>query len=195
MNVGQKRAEKKKRELTLQQEKRLEEQEQLIREQKARIQELEAENRCLSESFDTISNAFFWKITKPARFTLDVMKWAAQPYVDKGILQKGLYSLRTNGPRVTWQKAMQKIYSGDNFAQAAKQALFTEEELAQQRKHRFSRKIKFSIVVPLYNTPETFLREMIESVQAQTYADWELCMADGSDAEHSDVERICREYA
>ena len=36
---------------------------------------------------------------------------------------------------------------------------------------------------------------MIESVHAQTYADWELCMADGSDAEHSDVERICREYA
>ena len=162
--------------------------------QQAQIDQLEAQNRYLSESFDTISNAFFWKITKPARFTLDVMKWAAQPYVDKGILRKGLYSLRTNGPRVTWQKAMQKIYSGDSFAQVAKQALFTEEELAQQRKHRFSKDVKFSIVVPLYNTPESFLREMIESVLAQTYADWELCMADGSDAQHADVQRICKEY-
>ena len=156
--------------------------------------EIEAQNRYLSESFDTISNSFFWKITKPARFTLDVMKWAAQPYVDKGILRKGLYSLRTNGPRVTWQKAMQKIYSGDSFAQVAKQALFTEEELARQRKHRFSKDVKFSIVVPLYNTPESFLREMIESVLAQTYADWELCMADGSNAQHADVQRICKEY-
>ena len=157
--------------------------------------EIEVQNRQLSESFDTISNAFFWKITKPARFILDVMKLAARPHAEKGLLRKGLYSLWTNGPCVMWQKAVQKIYSGDSFAQVAKQALFTEEELAQQRKHRFSRKIKFSIVVPLYNTPETFLREMIESVHAQTYADWELCMADGSNAEHSDVERICREYA
>ena len=51
--------------------------------------EIEEQNRYLSESFDTISNAFFWKITKPARFTLDVMKWAAQPYVGKCILRKG----------------------------------------------------------------------------------------------------------
>lgn len=36
---------------------------------------------------------------------------------------------------------------------------------------------------------------MIESVRAQTYADWELCMADGSDAKHGEVERVCREYA
>ena len=126
-----------------------------MREQQARIQELEAQNRKLtetaatqqthieqleaqnhyySESFNIISNAFFWKITKPARFTLDIMKWAARPHAEKGLVQKGLYSLRTNGPRVTWQKAMQKIYFGDSFAQVAKQALFTEEELAQQRK-------------------------------------------------------------
>ena len=72
--------------------------EQSIHEKEARIEQLEAQNRYLSESFDTISNSFFWKITKPARFTLDVMKWAAQPYVDKGILRKGLYSSRGRRP-------------------------------------------------------------------------------------------------
>ena len=36
---------------------------------------------------------------------------------------------------------------------------------------------------------------MIESVIAQTYGDWELCMADGSDEEHSYVGDICREYS
>ena len=158
------------------------------------IETLEAQNRYLGDSFDTITNAFFWKITKPARFTLDIMKWAARPHAEKGLVQKGLYSLRTNGLRVTWQKAMQKIYFGDSLAHIAKQTLFSEEELAQQRKHRFSQKVKFSIVVPLYNTPEHFLRAMIESVQAQTYAGWELCMADGSDAQHGEVTRICREY-
>ncbi len=37
-----------------------------------------------------------------------------------------------------------------------------------------------SIVVPVYNPPLEFLISMIESVQAQTYPHWELCLADGS---------------
>lgn len=37
-----------------------------------------------------------------------------------------------------------------------------------------------SIVVPLYNTPVKFYREMLQSVQAQTYENWQLCLADGS---------------
>jgi GT2 family glycosyltransferase len=43
-----------------------------------------------------------------------------------------------------------------------------------------------SIVVPLYCTNETFLREMIASVQAQSYENWELCLADASPAAGSD---------
>lgn len=54
--------------------------------------------------------------------------------------------------------------------------------------------IKFSILVPLYNTPVKFLNEMIESVQMQTYENWELCLADGSDSEHKYVEKICKKY-
>ena len=50
------------------------------------------------------------------------------------------------------------------------------------------------LVKPLYNTPEPFLRDMITSVLNQTYQNWELCLADGSDAEHGEVGRICREY-
>ena len=49
--------------------------------------------------------------------------------------------------------------------------------------------------MPLYNTPEGFLRDMIESDQKQTYSHWELCLADGSDDEHSDVGKIVKEYA
>lgn len=58
-----------------------------------------------------------------------------------------------------------------------------------------SMKISFSILVPLYNTPEKFLREMIDSVQNQTYKDWELCLADASDRKHTYVSEIVTEYA
>ena len=53
----------------------------------------------------------------------------------------------------------------------------------------FEKDVCFSIVVPLYNTPIPFLKEMISSVVAQTYPKWELCLADGSDGSHEDVEK------
>ena len=168
---------------------------QTILEQQAHIEQLEARNRYLEESFNIISNAFFWKITKPFRFTLDVLKWAVRPRAERGLIRKGLRSIRLYGLGVTWQKAKQRIYFSEPYTQVSKQSLFTEEELEEQRHRVFPQKIKFSVVVPLYNTPERFLRAMIESVQAQTYENWELCMADGSDSEHGGVEKICREYA
>ncbi len=42
--------------------------------QDAQIEQLRAHSRALQESFDTISNAFFWKMTKPARLILDSFK-------------------------------------------------------------------------------------------------------------------------
>ena len=55
-----------------------------------------------------------------------------------------------------------------------------EGELERQKSVVFEKPVKISIVVPLYQTPERFLREMIESVCSQTYGNWELCLADAS---------------
>ena len=55
--------------------------------------------------------------------------------------------------------------------------------------------VRFSVLTPLYNTPATFLEEMIRSVQAQTYPDWELCLADGSDAQHAEAGEICGRFS
>ena len=68
----------------------------------------------------------------------------------------------------------------------------SRQEKKRQKKAAFTEQPLFSIIVPLYNTPVRFLREMIRSVQGQTYAKWELCLADGSDDAHGYVGRICR---
>lgn len=68
-----------------------------------------------------------------------------------------------------------------------------EEELEAQRQTVFTVSPKFSIVVPLYNTEESLLREMIDSVRAQTYSNWELCLADGS-VDRTDREKIIASY-
>ena len=58
----------------------------------------------------------------------------------------------------------------------------TAEQIEKQKKQaeKWKDAPKISIVVPLFRTPETFQRAMIESVQAQTYGNWQLCLADGS---------------
>lgn len=70
----------------------------------------------------------------------------------------------------------------------------TESALAAQRRKKFKNSWKFSIAVPAYETPETFLREMIKSVQGQTYDNWELCIVNAS-PENDVMRRVLAEYS
>ena len=62
---------------------------------------------------------------------------------------------------------------------------FTEHKatigaLEKQRKIVFNSAPKFSIIVPLYNTPISFFNDMVESVKNQSYANWELLLVNAS---------------
>lgn len=52
--------------------------------------------------------------------------------------------------------------------------------LRKQKHASFAQNPKISIVIPLYATPLPYLKELLESVRAQSYANWQLCLADGS---------------
>ncbi len=62
-----------------------------------------------------------------------------------------------------------------------------EEERKRQSEKKFDYMPLFSIVVPLYRTPEKYLEELIESVKVQTYGKWELILSDGS-GDHSPLQ-------
>ena len=69
------------------------------------------------------------------------------------------------------------------------------EELAAIRADvaRLARRPLISVVMPVYNTPEPYLSEALDSVLAQLYPDWELCIADdASTAPH--VAPLLAEY-
>lgn len=69
-----------------------------------------------------------------------------------------------------------------------------DEELKQQRRVKFAYSPKISLIVATYNTADRHLKAMIESVLNQTYINWELCIADGSDS--NNVEKfICKHYS
>lgn len=67
------------------------------------------------------------------------------------------------------------------------------EELERQKKMVWKQPVTVSIAVPLYRTPEVYLREMIDSVLNQTYPHWELCLANGS-PEDETLRKVLAEY-
>lgn len=112
------------------------------------------------------------------------------------LIRKGVKSVLHDGVRATYRKTRGSLKQQENFKQFGKLVLTpSEERLEWERTVEFPRDVKFSILVPLYNTPIPYLTEMIDSVVAQTYPNWELCMADGSDSEHEEVGRKVMELA
>ncbi|MBR5422293.1 MAG: glycosyltransferase [Lachnospiraceae bacterium] len=67
-----------------------------------------------------------------------------------------------------------------------------QEELQKQRDVNFERRIRFSIIVPAYETAEVFLQDLILSVVEQSYTDWELIIADASESRR--VEYVVKSF-
>ena len=115
--------------------------------------------------------------------------------VNKLGIKKTYQYMRQNGVRKMIKKVIVKLLHLDTtqYNKWYRKAKLTKEQLQAQRDTKFAYGPLISFVVPLYQTPENYLREMIKSVQAQTYENWELCLADGSGAGKS-VEAVVREY-
>ena len=171
--------------------KELYEQEQeKYEELKKRYEELDIKyENALSEAslskanLDKIKSSPAWKATKPLRVVYFFVKRTKTAYVMYG----GIIGVTKKIVHKMHQKRVQKDYGSKSYP--------SEEVRKQQESEKFSKDITFSILVPLYNTPEKFLREMIDSVRTQTYQKWELCLADGSDTEHAYVREICEQLA
>lgn len=147
-----------------------------------RVAVLEAKNEELTFKLGRIKNNPLWKASAP--------------------LRKGMHFVIRQRDRLKNCGNLKGVVAKIKYKQIEHKAMeqfgtksFPDEERARkEREQVFERMVKISILVPLWNTPENFLREMIESVTAQTYQNWELCLADGSDGDHTYVETIVREY-
>ena len=144
---------------------------------------------------NSILNSRSWRITKPLRkFTAFLRRNRVLYSFAKGIL-----SLKRNGFVGTVKKIRannkRKKLLKNQSSSLTTGTLLSESERLSQESTVFQKSIKISIITPLYNTPEKFLIQMIDSVRSQTYPNWELCLADGSDKEYENVKHICNEYA
>ena len=101
--------------------------------------------------------------------------------LNKENVKKGFEYIRRNGVSRFWTLAKAKAFpAGKSYEEWYEEHCPTKEELMRQREVEFSVQPLISIVVPTYQTPIPFLKDMIDSVRKQSYEKWELCIADGS---------------
>ncbi len=148
-----------------------------------RLADARNEADSLQFQLDRIKNNPLWKASKPLRQT---MHWGLRNY--RRVRNLG-------GPKGIARKLRQKKIESEAKKLHGTASFPTPEQAAAQRDTKFERTVKISILVPLWNNQREFQIQMLESVMNQTYQNWELCLADGSDEEHSYIGEICREYA
>ncbi len=105
-------------------------------------------------------------------------------------IQKTVSYLKRNGIKSTMLAVTERL-------QRMKKEKYTfvpvsEEDLKKQRERVFENPVVFSVVVPVYHTPENFYKEMIESVLNQSYPHFELILADAG--KQQELKSIAESY-
>lgn len=109
-------------------------------------------------------------------------------------IQKGFRYLKHYGPKEFWIRLHERFEPEEVPYGPWYEAYVPDEAaLEKQRHHHFEYSPLISVAVPAYRTPEKFLAQMIDSLLAQTYGNWELCIANGS-PEDSAMKKVLEEY-
>lgn len=119
------------------------------------------------------------------------------------LFKKGIKILIENGPSVFVSKLKNK-FEGRNFNKLVNrqyqiwfQKNYPSRDILKdqkQKQSKFKSRPLISIITPVYNTPEKFLRECIESVIDQSYGNWELCLVDDASKDEK-VRQTMLQYA
>lgn len=113
-----------------------------------------------------------------------------RPYnIQKGFRYLKHYGLREFLVRLSERMEPEEVPYGPWFEKHKA----SREQLEKQRARKWDRTPLLSIVVPAYRTPEEFLEQMMDSLLAQSYENWELCIANGS-PEDDRMQKVLREY-
>lgn len=149
----------------------------------ARVADLESKCEELSWKLDRIKKNPLWKASRPVR---NVLHW---------IIRQRDRLRNCGGFRGAAAKIGYKKREREAMKQFGRESFPSGEQADLEREAVFPRMVKISILVPVWNNSREYQIQMLESVMNQTYSNWELCLADGSDEAHSYVEEVSREYA
>ncbi len=139
-----------------------------------KCKELEKQNSELQNELNITFSSHSWKATKPLRNATKLAKKCKS---------EGIGAVLT-----LVHKRIRKIPF--DFGISA-----DRNEIRLAKRYTFKTKAKISIITPLFNTPEGYLKELLESFKAQVYKNIEICLVDFSDKDNKTVEKLVRRYA
>ena len=134
----------------------------------------------LETTLNNVTGSTFWKITWPMRYLVSKSRqiWHTFPLF---VFFATLHEIGISG--VMEQAKARREYGRLFPGKVMPADRFATPELLVKQAGNQPNGPKISIVVPLYNTPQNFLEELLDSVQNQTYRNWELCMVDAGQDE------------
>ena len=116
-------------------------------------------------------------------------------------IKRTINYLKRNGLKKTIKRFFQKIeekfinskyekIEQENYIKWIENNEPNIQELEKQKKFKFEYEPKISVIVPMYNTPKKYFVELVNSLKDQTYRNWELCLADGSEKKADYIDDI-----
>ena len=173
-----------------------------------KLQDTERELGLARAKVDEILGSTSWRITTPLRWSVGQV-----PAMRRGLrvlaraaLDPRAAAVRARELAATWRaegwEGVRRATSGIASIEENADAWYQYRgAFARDVRHGIEARIaalprrpRVSVIVPTYNPPESMLRRMLDSVRAQLYPEWELCVADdGSNAPH--VRGVLDQYA
>lgn len=152
----------------------------ILKQKIAELKKIDQQNLVYKKELDSIEKSKFFRL------------WQLYSNYKNKLLKpksyfKVLLTLLTKGPMGVREKIINSQYLLNSIVRLNNQYQIwlsknsiTQEELKSQ--HKLQKKIKYrpkiSIIVPVYNSNVSWLEKCFDSVIAQSYDNWELCIAD-----------------
>ncbi|MBO6259881.1 MAG: glycosyltransferase [Lachnospiraceae bacterium] len=108
-----------------------------------------------------------------------------------GNIGRTISYLKRNGVKPTFYAVWERLDQKRKYKYSYEPP--SEEELEKQRNKKFKNDIKFSVVVPAYETLDVYMQDAILSVMEQTYQNVELVIADASESDV--VEKVVKDFS
>lgn len=161
-------------------EQKVETQEELIHELDMEIKNKEIIAENAEHNYQMIVNSRLWRLFKPFRLVVSKLKKIRLvQYMGKTVISLKRYGIRET-INIIGKKLGNKKFTTINSSELSK------EEIQED--------IKFSIIVPLYNTELQYLQELLDSISGQDYSNWELILGDASEEKSYEIGEFCKKY-
>ncbi|MGN1187951.1 MAG: glycosyltransferase, partial [Lachnospiraceae bacterium] len=108
-------------------------------------------------------------------------------YFTRAISYIAVYGMKRFVGKVYGKLTRQAQKGSHNYYMAVKP---DDDRLREQKEYRFDSRPLFSIIIPVFRPQTKYFTRMLESIAAQTYDNWQICLADGSGEGHTMEEAV-----